>query len=77
MDTKSLTELKQNQTGVIDYVFGNIHLKRRLLELGFTKGSRVRIINVSPLKNSYLLELHGYVIALRQNAVKNIQVVVE
>ena len=77
MDTQSLTELKQNQTGVIDYVFGNTHVKRRLLELGFTKGSKVRILNVSPLKNSYLLELHGYVIALRQNAVKNIQVVVE
>lgn len=77
MNILNLTELKQNQTGIIDYVFGNIHLKRRLLDLGFTKGSQVKILNISPLKNSYLLEIHGYIIALRQNAVKNIQVIME
>ncbi len=75
METKSLIDLKQNQVGIVQSLTGSLHLKRRLLDLGLTTGTSVKVINVSPLKNSFLLEIHGYILALRQNAVRNILVV--
>lgn len=75
METENLTTFKENETGFVVYITGPLHLKRRLLDLGFTQGTMVRVINISPLKNSFLLEIHGYIIALRQNAVQNIQMV--
>lgn len=75
MEAKSLIEFNQNESGIIQTVTGSLHLKRRLLDLGFTKGSKIKVVNISPLKNSFLLEIHGYILALRQNAVKNILVV--
>lgn len=74
METQSLITLKQNDVAKVEYIKGPLHLKRRLLDLGFTNGTEIRIINISPLKNSFLLEIHGYILALRQNAVKNIMV---
>lgn len=75
MDTISLTHLKEQESGFIVNITGSLHLKRRLLDLGFTHGTLVKVINISPLKNSFLLEIHGYIIALRRNAIKNIQMV--
>ena len=65
----NLGEFKENQIVEVVSTNGILPLKRRLAELGFVKGTKVRIINISPLKNSYLIELRGYVLALRKNAV--------
>ena len=70
----NLTELKENEICEIVKIDGIMALKRRLLELGFVDNTRIKIINISPLKNSYLLEIRGYIIALRKSAVKNIYV---
>ena len=75
METQLLSTLKQSESGFIVNISGSVHLKRRLLDLGFTEGTLIRIINVSPLKNSYLIEIHGYIIAIRQNAAKCVHVV--
>lgn len=68
----SLSSISENNKCKILYVKGDLHLKRRLLELGFVKNTEIIIKNISPLKNSFLLEIRGYIIALRKNAVKNI-----
>lgn len=67
-----LSQLNENQQGEIVYINGIMPLKRRLLELGFVKGTIVKVINISPLKNSYLLQIRGYLLALRKSAVNNI-----
>lgn len=74
MKSENLTELKEREEGYIVAISGNTHIKRRLLDLGFTMGTAVRVLNISPLKNSYLLEIHGYILALRKNAVNKIEV---
>ena len=71
----NLTNLKVGQAGYISKINGSLKIKTRLLELGFTKGTLVRVLNVSSLKESFLLEVRGYVIALRKNAVNLINVV--
>lgn len=75
METQLLSTLNQAESGFIVNITGSIHLKRRLLDLGFTNGTLVRIINISPLKNSFLLEIHGYILAIRSNAARCVQVV--
>lgn len=67
-----LSQLNENQQGEIVCINGIMPLKRRLLELGFVKGTIVKVINISPLKNSYLLQIRGYLLALRKSAVNNI-----
>ena len=73
--TINLSKLTNGESGYITSVGGNLKLRTRLLELGFTKGTLVRVLNVSSLKNSYLLEIRGYILALRNNAVKLIEVI--
>lgn len=71
----NLTKLKIGQAGYITNVGGSSKMKTRLLELGFTKGTLVRVINVSSLKESFLIEVRGYMLALRKNAVSLIDVI--
>ena len=73
-EQKSLSDYKVGDNLIIKDISAPLRLKRRLLDLGFVSGSKVTIINISPLKNSYLLEIHGYIIALRKNAVVSIKV---
>ena len=71
----NLSSLSGGESGYIVCIIGNLKIKTRLLELGFTKGTLVRVLNVSSLKNSYLLEIRGYILALRKNAVKLIEII--
>lgn len=71
----NLSNLSSGESGYITQLNGNLKIKTRLLELGFTKGTLVRVLNVSSLKNSYLLEIRGYILALRNNAVKLIEII--
>ncbi|MBE5746381.1 MAG: ferrous iron transport protein A [Clostridiales bacterium] len=73
--TKNLTTLINGESGYITHVEGNSKIKTRLLELGFTKGTLIRILNVSSLKKSYLIEIRGFILALRYDVVKNIFVI--
>lgn len=70
----NLFNLKVGETGYITSVNGNLKLKTRLLELGFTKGTLVRVLNISSLKNSYLIEIRGYILALRSSVIKLIEI---
>ena len=70
----NLSNLKVGETGYITSVNGNLKLKTRLLEVGFTKGTLVRVLNISSLKNSYLVEIRGYILALRRGVIKLIEI---
>ena len=71
----NLSQIKENEVAFISKITGSTHLKRRLLELGFTVGTLIKIVNISPLKSSFLLEIRGYFLALRKNAVSKIFVI--
>ena len=76
MKKLKLSQLRKNESGIICGVEGDIFIKRRLLELGFVNGTEVKVISVSPLKNTYLLGLQDYVLALRKNSLELVRVVV-
>lgn len=70
-----LSDLSCGESGYITNITGNLKIKTRLLELGFTKGTLVRVLNVSSLKKSFLLEVRGFILALRNSSVKLIEVI--
>lgn len=70
-----LFKLKIGEAGYITKIGGSLKVKNRLMELGFVKGTLVRILNISALKQSFLVEIRGYILALRASSVKLIQVI--
>lgn len=63
-----LSELKLGQEGRIEAFSEKcpIKIKRRLLDLGFTTGTKVRLVRKSILNKVVLLELRGYVLSLQK-----------
>ena len=67
-----LCNLEKGQCGKILNIEVNIKLKRRLLELGLINGEVVKILSISPLKNSYLILIKNYTLALRKSILQNV-----
>ena len=73
-----LSEMKEGETGIIVSVGGNSLLRRRILEMGITKGSEIRVEKYAPLKDPLELVIKGYHVSLRveeasQIIVENVQ----
>jgi len=60
-----LSEMKEGERGVIVRVAGNGALRRRILEMGITKGTTIYVEKYAPLKDPIELILKGYHISLR------------
>ena len=60
-----LSEMKEGQTGIINRVGGNSALRRRVLEMGVLKGSKIYIEKYAPLKDPLELIVKGYHLSLR------------
>ena len=41
-------------------------VRRRLLDLGFVRGTVIKILNVAPFKSTVLVGLRGYLLAVRR-----------
>jgi len=67
-----LCDLKKGQYGKILSIEANYKLKRRLLELGLINGEVAKILSISPLKNSYLISIKNYTLALRKSILQSI-----
>lgn len=66
--------MKEGQTGIIVHVGGNGALRRRVLEMGFTKGTEIYVEKYAPLKDPLELIIKGYHISLRVEEAANITV---
>lgn len=69
-----LSELKQGQKGRILDVSLSDDIKRRLLDLGFSRGSEVKCLGKSPLGEPTAYWIRGTVIALRKEEAEGIQI---
>ena len=61
----SLDQFKPGQSGIIDSVSGEGALRRRLLDMGLTPGTRVSVRKVAPFGDPLELVLRGYELTLR------------
>lgn len=70
----TLNNLKTGASGKILSVGGQGALRRRLLDMGLTPGTRVVIRKVAPLGDPIELHLRGYALTLRKEDALNIEV---
>ena len=69
-----LIEMKENQSARIVRVGGNGALRKRILEMGITKGSEIYVEKYAPLKDPVELIVKGYHVSLRVEEAAQIMV---
>lgn len=62
---KLLSDCKEGDQVVVCRITGGGPLRRRLLEMGLTPGTEVRVVKYAPLRDPMECEIKGYHIALR------------
>jgi ferrous iron transport protein B len=72
-----LADLQTGQEAVIVRVNGHGSFRKRLIEMGFIKGKRVRVVLNAPMKDPIEYEIIGYKISLRREEARQIEVVGE
>ena len=72
-----LSELKTGERGVIVKVNGHGSFRKRIIEMGFVKGNKVKVILNAPLRDPIEYEIIGYKISLRRAEAAKIEVISE
>ena len=72
-----LSELRTGEKGVIVKVNGHGGFRKRIKEMGFVKGNKVKVIMNAPLRDPIEYEIIGYKISLRREQAKQIEVISE
>jgi|GEM_PF-6602800 len=61
----SITDFKPGAIVTIEGFTGELALQSRLVEMGFVRGARLRIVKYSPWKGSVELKIRNYHVSLR------------
>ena len=70
-----LSELKKGQIAKVTSLNNeNVELRRRLLDMGITKGVTIEIKKVAPLGDPIDIYLRGYELCLRKKDMESIEV---
>lgn len=71
---KTLRDVKVGQTITIKRLNGEGALKRRIMDMGLTKGTEVYVRKVAPLGDPMELTVRGYELSVRKGDAENIEV---
>ncbi|MCI5956023.1 MAG: ferrous iron transport protein A [Clostridiales bacterium] len=71
---KTLRDVKVGQTVTIKRLNGEGALKRRIMDMGLTKGTEVYVRKVAPLGDPMELTVRGYELSVRKGDAENIEV---
>ncbi len=63
---KTLKDVKVNETAVVVKVHGDGPVRRRIMDMGITKGVEIYVRKVAPLGDPMELNLRGYELTLRR-----------
>ena len=69
---KTLRDVKIGQTAVIKRLHGEGALKRRIMDMGLTKGTEVYVRKVAPLGDPIEINIRGYELSLRKDDAEKI-----
>ena len=72
-----LSELNTGERGVIVKVNGHGGFRKRIKEMGFVRGNKVKVILNAPLRDPIEYEIIGYKISLRREQAEKIEVISE
>ena len=72
-----LSELNTGERAVVVKVNGHGGFRKRIIEMGFVKGAKVKVILNAPLRDPIEYEIIGYKISLRREQADKIEVISE
>jgi len=72
-----LSNLKNGETAWITKVKGHGAFRKRITEMGFVPGTKVKSIKNAPLQDPIEYEIMGYRVSLRKNEAKLIEIILE
>lgn len=70
----TLDKIKPGESGTVTSVGGSGALRRRLLDMGLTPKTKFKVRKVAPMGDPMEINLRGYVLTLRSDDAKNIEV---
>ena len=71
---KTLRNLKPGDTSVVVRLHGEGALKRRIMDMGLTKGTEIYVRKVAPLGDPMELTVRGYELSVRRGDAELIEV---
>ena len=71
---KTLKEVAVGQTVTVKKLTGAGPVKRRIMDMGITKGTEIKVRKVAPLGDPVEINVRGYELSLRKNDAENIEV---
>lgn len=70
-----LSDIKTGDEAIITKVLGHGAFRKRITEMGFVKGKKVRVIKNAPLQDPVEYEIMGYNVSLRRSEAELVEVV--
>lgn len=71
---KTLKNIKVGETAIVKKLHGEGAVKRRIMDMGITKGVAVKIRKVAPLGDPIEINVRGYELSLRKADAETIEV---
>ena len=62
-----LSDLKPNTKAIVIDIQGDPNLKKRILGMGITIGTEIKVIRNAPLKDPIEIEVRGYNLSIRRS----------
>ena len=69
-----LKDLKKNKKGKILRIEGDLIFKKKILDMGLTKGTMIEVVNIAPLGDPIDVKVRGYQLSLRKIDAERIEV---
>ena len=71
---KTLRQVKVGETVTVVKLHGEGAVKRRIMDMGITKGAQVYVRKVAPLGDPVEVNVRGYELSIRKNDAEMIEV---
>lgn len=71
---RALTDLQEGQEARITKIGGGGAIRQRLLDMGVTRGTPIRVERRAPLGDPIEVKVKGYYLAIRHDEAQHIQV---
>ncbi|MDF2869806.1 MAG: iron transporter FeoA [Anaerocolumna sp.] len=70
----TLRDLKPGETGTVLSIGEKGPLKRRIMDMGITRGVAVKVVKIAPLGDPIEINIRGYELSLRKDEAAQIEV---
>ncbi|MBS5916281.1 MAG: ferrous iron transport protein A [Clostridia bacterium] len=73
-ETRTLKDLQPGEQVVITKIVGEGAVRRRLMDMGLTRGTQVYVRKVAPLGDPIEVTVRGYELSLRKGEAEHVEV---